>query len=59
MQNAKFKMQNAECRIKNQFSAFRFPLLSLTSKSSMMRLFLCDAKRQIRSIVNLCEEFGD
>ena len=23
-----------------------------------MRLFLCDARRQIRSIVNLCEEFG-
>ena len=40
-------------------AAVRFPLLSLTSKSSMMRLFLCDAKRQIRSIVNLCEEFGD
>ncbi len=45
-----------------------------TAKSSMMRLFLCklpqpkkllvveeilcDVRRQIRSIVNLCEEFG-
>ena len=25
----------------------------------MMRLFLCEARRQIRSIVGLCEEFGD
>ena len=24
-----------------------------------MRLFLCEARRQIRSIVSLCEEFGD
>ena len=24
----------------------------------MIRLFLCDARRQIRSIVGLCEEFG-
>ena len=24
----------------------------------MIRLFLCDARRQNRSIVNLCEEFG-
>ena len=24
----------------------------------MMRLFLCEARRQIRSIVDLCEEFG-
>ena len=28
-------------------------------KSSIMRLFLCKARRQIRSIVCLCEEFGD
>ena len=25
----------------------------------MTRLFLCDARRQIRSIVKLCEDFGD
>ena len=25
----------------------------------MIRLFLCEARRQIRSIVSLCEEFGD
>jgi hypothetical protein len=24
----------------------------------MIELFLCDARRQIRSIVNLCEVFG-
>ena len=24
-----------------------------------MRLFLCEARRQNRSIVNLCEDFGD
>ncbi len=24
----------------------------------MIELFLCEARRQIRSIVNLCEEFG-
>ena len=25
----------------------------------MMKLFLCDARRQKRSIVSLCEHFGD
>ena len=25
----------------------------------MIEEILCDARRQIRSIVNLCEEFGD
>ena len=29
-----------------------------TQKSLMMRLFLCDVRRQKRSIVNLCEHFG-
>ena len=29
------------------------------SKSEVMRLFLCEARRQNRSIVSLCEEFGD
>ena len=27
-------------------------------KSNVIELFLCDARRQIRSIVSLCEEFG-
>ena len=27
-------------------------------KSNVIELFLCDARRQIRSIVDLCEEFG-
>ena len=25
----------------------------------MVELFLCDVRRQIRSIVSLCEEFGE
>ena len=28
-----------------------------TQKSLMMKLFLCQARRRTRSIVNLCEEF--
>ena len=32
---------------------------SIPKKSEMMRLFLCDARRQKRSIVDLCEHFGD
>ena len=28
-------------------------------KSEVMRLFLCEARQQIRSIVELCEEFGN
>ena len=28
------------------------------SKSEVMRLFLCDARRRKRSIVELCEHFG-
>ena len=32
---------------------------SIDSKSEMIELFLCDARRQIRSIVSLCEEFDD
>ena len=31
----------------------------LILKSEMMRLFLCEARRRKRSIVSLCEHFGD
>ena len=47
-------MQNSKCKIQNAKFNFFFNL-----KSEMIELFLCDARRQIRSIVNLCEEFGD
>ena len=40
-------MQNAKCKI-------ILPFL----KSEMMRLFLCDARQQKRSIGDLCEHFG-
>ena len=35
-----------------------YPPFSPISKSEMIELFLCDVRRQIRSIVSLCEEFG-
>ena len=35
-----------------------YPPFSPISKSEMIELFLCDVRRQIRSIVNLCEAFG-
>ena len=39
-------MQNAKFKI-------------ILPKSKVIALFLCDARQQIRSIVGLCEEFGD
>ena len=35
-----------------------YPPFSPISKSEMIELFLFDVRRQIRSIVSLCEEFG-
>ena len=38
--------------------SFSIPILFMES-SELMRLFLCEARRQNRSIVSLCEDFGD
>ena len=53
IQNAKFKMQNSKCKIQNAKCSS-----SISSNSEMIELFLCDARRQNRSIVSLCEDFG-
>ena len=66
IQNAKCKIQNAKCRIQNaefkmQNSKFKMQnskCSSISSNSEVIELFLCDARRQNRSIVSLCEDFG-
>ncbi len=49
------KIQNAKCRMQN--AKFKMFLLHLF-KFGGDELFLCDARRQNRSIVSLCEDFG-
>ena len=48
-ENGKRKTENGKRKAENYF---------YNLKSSMIELFLCKSRRQIRSIVELCEEFG-
>ena len=45
---------NAECKMQNADFFYPYRIVKLL----MTRLFLCKARRQKRSIVNLCEHFG-